>query len=124
MSSILDSHSLSSFFFFNDTATTEIYTLSLHDALPIFAITLPNAVSAIGVARSAIHQAQPEHAARPLRGQTVTEHLVARLAINDRHDGCGGIRFAHGLDRYGHGLVLTVGRLQHIEIEQGRFVRR
>src|SRR2546427_8487907 len=28
------SHAL--FFFFNDTATTEIYTLSLHDALPIF----------------------------------------------------------------------------------------
>src|SRR3712207_9586323 len=26
---------LSTFFFFNDTATTEIYTLSLHDALPI-----------------------------------------------------------------------------------------
>src|SRR5256885_11514565 len=26
-----------SFFFFNDTATTEIYTLSLHDALPICA---------------------------------------------------------------------------------------
>src|SRR2546430_16736297 len=26
---------LSCFFFFNDTATTEIYTLSLHDALPI-----------------------------------------------------------------------------------------
>src|SRR3989442_8167167 len=27
-------------FFFNDTATTEIYTLSLHDALPIFAAQL------------------------------------------------------------------------------------
>src|SRR2546427_6519887 len=26
---------ISTFFFFNDTATTEIYTLSLHDALPI-----------------------------------------------------------------------------------------
>src|SRR5687767_15253553 len=26
------------FFLFNDTATTEIYTLSLHDALPIFAV--------------------------------------------------------------------------------------
>ena len=26
------------FFFFNDTATTEIYTLSLHDALPIYSI--------------------------------------------------------------------------------------
>src|SRR2546422_1480806 len=29
-------HIFHSFFFFNDTATTEIYTLSLHDALPIF----------------------------------------------------------------------------------------
>src|SRR5258706_10479600 len=29
--------SSSFFFFFNDTATTEIYTLSLHDALPIWA---------------------------------------------------------------------------------------
>src|SRR2546422_6877365 len=28
---------ISCFFFFNDTATTEIYTLSLHDALPILA---------------------------------------------------------------------------------------
>src|SRR3712207_9210842 len=28
-------HCLMMFFFFNDTATTEIYTLSLHDALPI-----------------------------------------------------------------------------------------
>src|SRR5258708_15329929 len=27
-------HPISVFFFFNDTATTEIYTLSLHDALP------------------------------------------------------------------------------------------
>src|SRR5258707_6820461 len=31
--------SLFFFFFFNDTATTEIYTLSLHDALPICAPT-------------------------------------------------------------------------------------
>src|SRR2546425_11757889 len=30
-----DLHFLRFFFFFNDTATTEIYTLSLHDALPI-----------------------------------------------------------------------------------------
>src|SRR3989442_5945915 len=35
-------HSLLSFlFFFNDTATTEIYTLSLHDALPIYAGPFP-----------------------------------------------------------------------------------
>src|SRR5690606_39921499 len=31
----------SSFFFFNDTATTEIYTLSLHDALPIYVQAQP-----------------------------------------------------------------------------------
>src|SRR2546429_2901252 len=31
----LNPYSTSFFFFFNDTATTEIYTLSLHDALPI-----------------------------------------------------------------------------------------
>src|SRR2546430_9497321 len=30
------------FFFFNDTATTEIYTLSLHDALPIYEIRESN----------------------------------------------------------------------------------
>src|SRR5260370_10963137 len=30
------------FFFFNDTATTEIYTLSLHDALPISCCSLKN----------------------------------------------------------------------------------
>src|SRR5687768_18588260 len=36
VSSSLSSLSTFLFFFFNDTATTEIYTLSLHDALPIY----------------------------------------------------------------------------------------
>src|ERR1041385_9429138 len=35
MCGTLSPEGLRSFFFFNDTATTEIYTLSLHDALPI-----------------------------------------------------------------------------------------
>src|SRR5438045_8983013 len=35
MASFLVSRLLTSFFFFNDPAPTEIYTLSLHDALPI-----------------------------------------------------------------------------------------
>src|SRR5256885_16370378 len=34
---LLPLYTLFFFFFFNDTATTEIYTLSLHDALPILA---------------------------------------------------------------------------------------
>src|SRR2546428_12125095 len=40
------------FFFFNDTATTEIYTLSLHDALPIY---------------PAAHTPPPADAAHPAR---------------------------------------------------------
>src|SRR3712207_8140472 len=39
------------FFFFNDTATTEIYTLSLHDALPISASAGPRRA---GAARSGV----------------------------------------------------------------------
>src|SRR2546421_8974131 len=40
--------SLFFFFFFNDTATTEIYTLSLHDALPIYRIVYDTYTSAGG----------------------------------------------------------------------------
>src|SRR6267142_6434454 len=45
---IFSSLSFLFFFFFNDTATTEIYTLSLHDALPICSVALraPPAVGA------------------------------------------------------------------------------
>src|SRR5256886_8710679 len=35
---------LDSFFFFNDTATTEIYPLSLHDALPIYLERAPDRI--------------------------------------------------------------------------------
>src|SRR5256885_13791855 len=37
------------FFFFNDTATTEIYTLSLHDALPISPWQAPRSSSRVRV---------------------------------------------------------------------------
>src|SRR5258708_31638600 len=43
---------LSCFFFFNDTATTEIYTLSLHDALPICPSFAPSSKSSVGFAAS------------------------------------------------------------------------
>src|SRR3712207_9181991 len=49
------------FFFFNDPATTEIYTLSLHDALPIW----PQAPSR-GFNRQAVRRA-PHHAASPVK---------------------------------------------------------
>src|SRR6266576_7283336 len=37
------------FFFFNDTATTEIYTLSLHDALPISTTGTPSKTSSVSM---------------------------------------------------------------------------
>src|SRR2546430_17025033 len=38
------------FFFFNDTATTEIYTLSLHDALPISTTAIPRSTRRVSSA--------------------------------------------------------------------------
>src|SRR5258707_7269046 len=49
-----------SFFFFNDTATTEIYTLSLHDALPIFRLLLADDQAPIRSAFRIILDAQPD----------------------------------------------------------------
>src|SRR3712207_7778086 len=57
---------MSFFFFFNDTATTEIYTLSLHDALPIWPVELRAQLRPV-----ALHLAGPRPADVPagLRGQ-------------------------------------------------------
>src|SRR2546422_11378987 len=49
------------FFFFNDTATTEIYTLSLHDALPISSAP---AISPAPVSRYGCSSAAPSSAVR------------------------------------------------------------
>src|SRR2546430_9163296 len=55
------------FFFFNDTATTEIYTLSLHDALPIYQ-------RACGGVCLAVHRS----AARRSRDKRNTSHRTQR----------------------------------------------
>src|SRR5208337_5663873 len=41
-------------FFFNDTATTEIYTLSLHDALPIW-LSVANSLAAVAAGAHQVH---------------------------------------------------------------------
>src|SRR5438445_7573027 len=52
--------SISIFFFFNDTATPEIYTLSLHDALPIsYSIALRAATSAAVCAAKGVLLREP-----------------------------------------------------------------
>src|SRR2546422_11163157 len=59
------SHAAFFFFFFNDTATTEIYTLSLHDALPI----LHNEVDSIERMRERLARLGPEARIAVAHGQ-------------------------------------------------------
>src|SRR2546430_13631406 len=75
-------------FFFNDTATTEIYTLSLHDALPI-----SDGAEGHGLApgHGAQRRAKPVLDRRlPGRGESVAAH-GAQIG-NDRSGGSGGRR--------------------------------
>src|SRR3712207_7665997 len=66
---------LRTFFFFNDTATTEIYTLSLHDALPIFEVRRCRCERAERIgARSGLAD----------RGQRTFDELVHVAASRDR----------------------------------------
>src|SRR5947208_9980802 len=70
-------------FFFNDTATTEIYTLSLHDALPIFSA---RRFSSCGVARIIRMAGTSSHAARRRSEEHTSElqspdPLVCRILL-------------------------------------------
>src|SRR5574340_1798809 len=83
-----------SLFFFNDTATTEIYTLSLHDALPIFASRRACAMRAscsIGFRRKA--RRSEEHTSE----LQSPKDLVCRLLLEKPNDSqlsiSGGARF-------------------------------
>src|SRR6266446_391959 len=68
----------SSFFFFSETATTEIYTLSLHDALPIWSTIIP-----AGSSGSAACRAETEGSASTDRKSTRlnSSHLVISYAV-------------------------------------------
>src|SRR5215813_15630386 len=72
------------FFFFNDTATTEIYTLSLHDALPISAATRRCSSTCGGStaprARCACTRRSEEHTSE-LQSRP---HLVCRLLLEKK----------------------------------------
>src|SRR5689334_25405004 len=74
--------SVFSCFFFNDTATTEIYTLSLHDALPIsYAIQLtPDFEMAEYERKNMIYERSEEHTSE-LQSQF---HLVCRLLLEKK----------------------------------------
>src|SRR5215813_2311483 len=78
-----------SFFFFNDTATTEIYTLSLHDALPISSVDIP----ALTVSRSRFTTSArmwPPRRIRPISRADLSSITPPHLA--SRHARHGGYR--------------------------------
>src|SRR2546421_4968286 len=73
---LLGSVAILYFFFFNDTATTEIYTLSLHDALPISSGRAPRG-------RASTRRGPPPHphtvsARRTVRSEEHTSELQSR----------------------------------------------
>src|SRR5256885_5935560 len=81
------------FFFFNDTATTEIYTLSLHDALPISVARVPLPGCNHVVARATRQCRAIDEARTVLKSTTTrshmdeTTHLTHRFTRGLRFDG-------------------------------------
>src|SRR2546430_9854200 len=75
---------LSFFFFFNDTATTEIYTLSLHDALPILnkcdLVDDAELLDLVELEVRELHQRSEEHTSE-LQSQS---NLVCRLLLEKK----------------------------------------
>src|SRR2546429_4222231 len=77
------------FFFFNDTATTEIYTLSLHDALPISLIGVLGCQSFIHIHAQARNITGMHHTVRKtvgmrkdaVRSEEHTSELQSRLHL-------------------------------------------
>src|SRR2546430_11761599 len=73
------------FFFFNDTATTEIYTLSLHDALPISwrrGAAVSRSARPVGIARRrATWETRSEEHTSELQSQS---NLVCRLLLEKK----------------------------------------
>src|SRR6266850_8392433 len=73
-----------SFFFFNDTATTEIYTLSLHDALPICSTSRRVVTTASGVRGCfARHRTEPRSEEHTSELQSPC-NIVCRLLLEKK----------------------------------------
>src|SRR5258707_8690702 len=75
------------FFFFNDTATTEIYTLSLHDALPIYRATGRVSAPAPGhrpAPASAIPGASAQRSEEHTSELQSRQYLVCRLLLEKK----------------------------------------
>src|SRR3712207_8856670 len=98
------------FFFFNDTATTEIYTLSLHDALPILSATSPRARDpaspAASLARVSAGAVAPGRVGSTARSEEHTselqsrQYLVCRLLLEKKYEHVTLYTIIQNLNRY------------------------
>src|SRR2546430_10883758 len=72
------------FFFFNDTATTEIYTLSLHDALPIFRKRPQSRICAFQAISRAVRGAAPIRSEEHTSELQSQSNIVCRLLLEKK----------------------------------------
>src|SRR5258708_25056072 len=79
------------FFFFNDTATTEIYTLSLHDALPISPTRARTPGSS--TPRDQAPRRPPERSEEHTSELQSPDHLVCRLLLEKKKNVPGRVPF-------------------------------
>src|SRR5260370_42055885 len=70
-----------SFFFFNDTATTEIYTLSLHDALPIWISATMSIGTVLDLQQVGAHHVRQIAGLGQLRSEEHTSELQSHLNL-------------------------------------------
>src|SRR6266550_6795838 len=68
-------------FFFNDTATTEIYTLSLHDALPISALSRPAISPRTPSVTPSVATSTPQGKAHSRRNRTVLYAVIVLVML-------------------------------------------
>src|SRR6266566_729721 len=120
------SYIYSVFFFFNDTATTEIYTLSLHDALPIS--------RSPGVPKASTRRKGSTHMQAIVRSEEHTSelqspcNLVCRLLLEKKKREWNSRRFSrdvdqsHGFESYASGVrwrhSLDLRRLEDLGLRE------
>src|SRR2546422_3987214 len=91
------------FFFFNDTATTEIYTLSLHDALPIWVPGVADSRQPVpdqGRHRTMLRQASGGGGPSDGEGRRAGDHTAPHATLPGRDRKSTRLNSSHGYISY------------------------